>query len=82
MLVSVALARAHLLTHKNVLLTFFSLIIEGELGKTDVGCVFVINIITLFFVWNIYFSIWTMDHVLFNVRLKFIHDVSTNTLLV
>jgi len=50
--------------------------------KWHYGCVCVINIITLFFVWNIYLSVWTMDHVLFGVRLKFTRGVSTCTLLV
>ena len=46
------------------------------------GCVCVIDIIALFFVWNIYFSIWCMDHMLFGVSLKFTRGVSTGTLLV
>jgi len=31
---------------------------------------------------NIYLSVWTMDYVLFGVRLKFTRGVSTGTLLV
>ena len=46
------------------------------------GCVCVINIIALFFVWNIYFSIWCMYHMLFGVSLKFTRAISTGTLLV
>ena len=42
------------------------------------GCGSVINIITIcyiFFVWNIYFLFWTIDHVLFFVCLKCTHSV-------
>jgi len=46
------------------------------------GWVSAIKIITLSFVWNTYFSVWTMDHVLFDVCLTFIRGVSTGTLLV
>ena len=56
--------------------------IQMEEGNLLSGCVCVINIIALFFVWNIYFSIWCMDHMLFGVSLKFTRGVSTGTLLV
>ena len=47
------------------------------------GCVYVINVIALSFVWNIYLSESTMNDVLFGARKSEINrGVSTDTLLV
>ena len=59
--------------------SFLSILLITALWILLYGCVCVINIITLSSVRNVYLFVWTMDHVLFGVYLKFTCGVSTCT---
>jgi len=56
--------------------SFLSILLITALWILLYGCVCVIDIITLSSVWNVYLFVWTMDHVLFGVYLKFTRGVS------